>query len=128
MIHKTAGDRFSLPLRGAPNPSTGAQGTTPGSFAREPEIGGPLAYSSPDTPGMPAPSDKSAWDFNPAPRSAADAVTQLEKARLGVVTLEMRRVAEREPHLTAEQIRDEVAAGRMILPANRVQLIQLSGG
>ena len=30
----------------------------------------------------------------------------------------MQRVAEREPHLTAEQIRDEVAAGRMIIPAN----------
>jgi phosphomethylpyrimidine synthase len=34
----------------------------------------------------------------------------------------MRRVAEREPHLTAEQVRDEVAAGRMIVPANRVHL------
>jgi phosphomethylpyrimidine synthase len=49
-------------------------------------------------------------------------VTQLEKARLGTVTQEMRRVAEREPHLTPEQVRDEVAAGRMILPANRVHL------
>src|SRR5690606_16837955 len=35
---------------------------------------------------------------------------------------EMKRVAEREPHLTAEQVRDEVAAGRMIIPANRVHL------
>ena len=34
----------------------------------------------------------------------------------------MRRVAEREPHLTPEQVRDEVAAGRMIIPANRVHL------
>ena len=34
----------------------------------------------------------------------------------------MRRVAEREPHLTAEEIRDEVAAGRMVIPANRVHL------
>ena len=34
----------------------------------------------------------------------------------------MKRVAEREPHLTAEQIRDEVAAGRMIIPANKVHL------
>jgi phosphomethylpyrimidine synthase len=49
-------------------------------------------------------------------------VTQLEHARLGIVTPEMRRVAEREPHLTAEQVRDEVAAGRMIIPANRVHL------
>ncbi len=30
----------------------------------------------------------------------------------------MQRVAEREPHLTAEQVRDEVAAGRMVIPAN----------
>jgi phosphomethylpyrimidine synthase len=48
--------------------------------------------------------------------------TQLEHARLGVITPQMRRVAEREPHLTAEQIRDEVAAGRMIIPANTVHL------
>ena len=34
----------------------------------------------------------------------------------------MKRVALREPHLTAEQIRDEVAAGRMIIPANKVHL------
>jgi phosphomethylpyrimidine synthase len=34
----------------------------------------------------------------------------------------MRRVAEREPHLTAEQVRDEVAAGRMVIPANKVHL------
>ena len=49
-------------------------------------------------------------------------VTQLEHARLGIITPEMRRVAEREPHLTAEQVRDEVAAGRMIIPANTVHL------
>jgi hypothetical protein len=29
-----------------------------------------------------------------------------------------KRVAEREPHLTAAQVRDEIAAGRMIIPAN----------
>ena len=71
---------------------------------------------------MPAPSSKTAWDFNPLPRGADRAVTQLEKARLGIVTPEMRRVAEREPHLTAEQVRDEVATGRLIIPANRVHL------
>ena len=48
--------------------------------------------------------------------------TQLEHARLGIVTPEMRRVAEREPHLTPEQVRDEVAAGRMVIPANTVHL------
>jgi phosphomethylpyrimidine synthase len=43
-------------------------------------------------------------------------------SRLGIVTPEMQRVAEREPHLTPEQVRDEVAAGRMIIPANKVHL------
>ena len=115
-------DRFARPLHGAANPSSGGLGTTPGSFALKPDVGGPLAFASPDTPGMPAPSDKTAWDFNPSPRGADRAVTQLEKARLGVVTPEMIRVAAREPHLTPEQVRDEVAAGRLIIPANRVHL------
>lgn len=114
--------RWQRPMHGATNPSTQAQGTNPGSFALAPNIGGPLTFSSPDTPGMPAPSEKTAWDFNPAPRDAEHAVTQLEKARLGTVTPEMRRVADREAHLTPEQVRDEVAAGRMIIPANRVHL------
>jgi len=114
---------YPLPLHGAPNPSSHASpGTTPGSFAARPEIGGARTFSSPDTPGMPEPSEKTAWDFNPAPRPAETAVTQLEQARLGVVTPEMRRVAEREGHLTPEQVRDEVAAGRLIIPANRVHL------
>ena len=154
--------RFPAPLLGAANPSTLAQGTSPGSFARRADVGGPLAFSSPDTPGMPAPSDRTAWDFLPQgwstvtlagrPEGPACAnccgdafgvvefgnargewrrvihpkgflpVTQLESARLGIVTPEMRRVAEREPHLTAEQVRDEVAAGRMVIPANRNHL------
>ncbi|MFM8732731.1 MAG: phosphomethylpyrimidine synthase ThiC, partial [Phycisphaerales bacterium] len=33
-----------------------------------------------------------------------------------------RGVAEREPHLTPEQVCDEVAAGRMVIPANIVHL------
>jgi phosphomethylpyrimidine synthase len=121
-----------IPLRGARNPVTGTSGTNPGSFSNAPAVGGKLAYSSPDTPGMPPPSDRTAWDFLPDGwrREGAFAVapagfvpvTQLEHARLGIVTKEMRRVAEREPHLTAEQVRDEVAAGRMIIPANRVHL------
>jgi len=152
----------TLPLHGAANPSTLRQGTSPGSFARRADVGGPLAFSSPDTPGMPAPSDRTAWDFLPAGWSTvtlaaapegpacanccgdafavvefADArgqwrrvvfpkafvpVTQLEHARLGTVTAQMRRVAEREAHLTPEQVRDEVAAGRMVIPANIVHL------
>src|SRR5690606_34891855 len=45
-------------------------------------------------------------------------VTQLEHARLGYITPQMKRVAEREGHLSPEQVRDEVAAGRMVIPAN----------
>ena len=123
---------FKLPLHGAHNPSSQGAGTSPGSFANRPEIGGPRTFSSPDTPGMPQPSEKTAWDFMPedwhfdgtrwqAPEGF-EPRTQLEHARLGTVTPEMRRVAEREPHLTAEQVRDEVAAGRMIIPANKVHL------
>ncbi|MED5261305.1 MAG: phosphomethylpyrimidine synthase ThiC [Myxococcota bacterium] len=85
---------------------------------------------------MPPISDKTAWDFMPPdwqrvedaegirwlPPEGFEPITQLEHARLGHVTAEMKRVAEREPHLTPEQIRDEVAAGRMVIPANRVHL------
>ncbi|MBW2540477.1 MAG: phosphomethylpyrimidine synthase ThiC [Deltaproteobacteria bacterium] len=123
---------FELPLRGAHNPSTESAGTSPGSFARAPDIGGPRTFSSPDTPGMPQPSNKTAWDFMPEdwrfeggrwhPPAGFEPVTQLEHARLGTVTPQMRRVAERERHLTPEQVRDEVAAGRMIIPANKIHL------
>ncbi|MBI1909062.1 MAG: phosphomethylpyrimidine synthase [Deltaproteobacteria bacterium] len=89
---------------------------------------------------MPLPSDKTAWDFMPGGwklkpghlrRDAADSwiapqgfvpVTQLEFARLGQITPQMKRVAEREPHLTVEQVLCEVAAGRMVIPANKVHL------
>jgi phosphomethylpyrimidine synthase len=47
----------------------------------------------------------------------ADCATQMHLARKGVVSPEMTRVAERE-QLPAEVIRDEVARGRMIIPAN----------
>ena len=70
---------------------------------------------------MPEPSAKTAWDFMPA-KQAGTAVTQLEHARAGTVTEAMKRVAAREGHLTGEQVRDEVAAGRMVIPANRVHL------
>ncbi|RLS46484.1 MAG: thiamine biosynthesis protein ThiC, partial [Planctomycetota bacterium] len=49
-------------------------------------------------------------------------MTQLESARLGIITPQMARVAERESHLTPEQVRDEVAAGRMVIPANTKHL------
>src|SRR5271155_3805342 len=102
------------------NPSTELEGTTPGSFAKRGAIGTPYAFSSPDTPGMPGVSDLTAMDFA-SPRDA-QAKTQLEAARFGTVTAQMQAVALREPHLTAEQIRSETAAGRMIIPANKVHL------
>ncbi len=49
--------------------------------------------------------------------SDAGCRTQMHLARQGVVSAEMQRVAERE-HLPGELIRDEVARGRMIIPAN----------
>lgn len=145
------------------DPSARQTGTTPGSFAQKPQIApgtaGKWTFSSPDTPGMPAPSEKTAWDFlpegwqttertgqengnSPARQTAGEItfeqadgsrrqvrfpaafqpITQLEHARLGIVTPEMTRVAEREPHLTPAQVRDEVAAGRMVIPANKVHL------
>src|SRR5688572_14499027 len=111
---------YSLPPLGD-NPSTDRQGTTPGSFALTGRVGTPYTFASPDTPGMPAPSDLTAMDFRDATRDR-EHKTQLEAARDNVITPEMHRVALREPHLTAEQIRAEVAAGRMIIPANKVHL------
>ncbi len=183
--------RFPLPIHGALNPALTPNVTTPGSFALAPDVGGPRMFASPDTPGMPAPSTKTAWDFLPDgwsmvdlgtrafepstgdivsanahvpdassrnfPRATAEActncmgdtrdvvefstargqrlrviypkgfrpLTQLEFARLGVVTPQMKRVAEREPHFETlfpgrgpEAVRDEIAAGRMVIPAN----------
>ncbi len=135
---------YELPPQGQ-NPSSTAAGTSPGSFALSPRIApghaGAWTYSSPDTPGMPLPSNQTAWDFMPEgwsrrpdfagshetaeawePPADFTPITQLEHARLGTITPEMTRVAEREDHLTPEQVRDEVAAGRMIIPANTVHL------
>lgn len=47
--------------------------------------------------------------------------TQLQRARAGEITPEMEFVAKREL-LSAQLIRDEVAAGRMVIPANKVHL------
>jgi phosphomethylpyrimidine synthase len=166
--------RLGLPHHGAATPGRTAGVTTPGSFALAPDIGGPLMFASPDTPGMPAPSTKTAWDFMPedwlveildasiprggalmpsspssspclacesvtftdargitrrvTPPPAFTPITQLEHARLGIITPQMRRVAERETHFEAlfpgragggaEAVRDEVASGRMVIPAN----------
>jgi phosphomethylpyrimidine synthase len=149
---------YALPPIGA-NPSSTFAGTSPGSFATTPRIApgaaGRYSFASPDTPGMPEASTKTAWDFLPEGWSTCmgeqpgtdstecsattflqgdgstrtvvhpksfQPITQLESARLGIVTPQMQRVAEREPHLTPEQVRDEVASGRMIIPANTVHL------
>ncbi len=151
---------YSLPPLGL-NPSTTAAGTSPGSFAQRgkiaPGVDGRWTFASPDTPGMPQPSEKTAWDFLPDGWTTAKAQglhplgfvsgstrvvfeesnstlrevrftagftpsTQLESARLGIITPEMTRVAQREGHLTPAQVRDEVAAGRMVIPANKVHL------
>ena len=130
---RSAGPRASwrLPPVGG-NPSSRSEGTSPGSFAAPARIGTPVPFGSPDAPGMPAPSERTAWDFMPPdwkriggrwlPPDGFQPVTQLEFARLGQVTPQMRRVAEREPHLGPEQVRDEVAAGRMVIPANPAHL------
>lgn len=130
-----------LPQVVASDPSSTHAGTTPGSFSAAPQIApgrrGAKTYSSMDTPGMPEPSDKTAWDFMPVdwtmksgfeadyeqasawePPNGFDPITQLESARVGKITAEMLRVADREEHLTAEQVMHEVAAGRMVIPAN----------
>ncbi len=44
-------------------------------------------------------------------------LTQMHFARQGTITTQMRRVAEREG-LPVELVRDEVARGRLIIPAN----------
>jgi len=48
-------------------------------------------------------------------------MTQLEQAKAGIVTPEMIRVAQRE-NVAPELIRAELAAGRLVIPANRLHL------
>ena len=79
---------------------------------------------------MPQPSNQTAWDFMPPawtlkpgcennhevhtawlPPEGFQPITQLEHARLGTITPEMERIAKRELHLTAVQIRDEITVG-----------------
>src|SRR5438876_1156202 len=53
-------------------------------------------------------------------------MTQLEAARKGLITGEMRRVAQREC-ARPEFIRDEVARGRLVIPANKRHLAGSAG-
>ena len=48
-------------------------------------------------------------------------MTQYQQAKAGTITPQMQRVAQRE-NLTAEFVRDEVAAGRLVIPANHLHL------
>ena len=123
---------FQLPPLGG-NPSSPRQGTTPGSFARPSQVGGPRAFASPDTPGMPQPSGKTAWDFMPGDwkqrRRALDAARGLragDPARARAPGHRSRPRCGASPSASrtsrAEQVRDEVAAGRMVIPANKVHL------
>ncbi|MFN7804322.1 MAG: phosphomethylpyrimidine synthase ThiC [Planctomycetaceae bacterium] len=58
------------------------------------------------------------WSFC---ATAQHSMTQIEAARRGEITPEMEYVARRE-NLSPELIRDEVAIGRMVIPANKVHL------
>jgi len=53
-------------------------------------------------------------------------MTQLEAARAGTTTAEMRRVAQRE-NRSPEFIREEVARGRLVIPANKRHLAGSAG-
>src|SRR6266516_3057769 len=55
--------------------------------------------------------------LKPAEGVGMTCITQMYFARQGVVTPQMQRVAERE-ELPVELVRDEVARGRLIIPAN----------
>jgi phosphomethylpyrimidine synthase len=83
---KTTNRSFTLPPQGD-NPSTDREGTNPASFANRGQVGTAYTYSSPDTPGMPGVSDITAMDFA-APRDV-EGKTQLEEARIGIVTPQM---------------------------------------
>ncbi|HWL92587.1 MAG TPA: phosphomethylpyrimidine synthase ThiC, partial [Phycisphaerae bacterium] len=54
-------------------------------------------------------------------------MTQLQSARKGIITPEMIRVAVRE-NVTPEFVRDEVARGRLVIPANKRHLAGSGGG
>jgi len=54
-------------------------------------------------------------------------MTQLQQARAGTITEAMRRVARREG-IDPDRVREEVAAGRLVIPANRLHLAGHDGG
>src|SRR5207253_8047018 len=60
-------------------------------------------------------------NHNAKSRQSETMTTQLVAARAGQITPEMEFVAKRED-LSPELVREEVAAGRMVIPANKVHL------
>ena len=80
MVSKSSSDAFyQLPPLGN-NPSSQGEGTTPGSFARKPDVGGPRAFSSPDAPGMPEPSTVQAPALTFDPLSLGSLICILERS------------------------------------------------
>ncbi len=65
--------------------------------------------------------DRRAGDFYGSHGGFDPRMTQIQQARAGVITPQMEYVAKRE-NLEPELIRDEVARGRMVIPANKVHL------
>src|SRR5689334_7553577 len=78
-----------------------------------PSNGNPLNGNN----GRSAPLPRAEWIAGRKGENADGNFSQMHYARKGVVTQEMEYVADREK-LSAELIRDEVARGRMIIPAN----------
>jgi phosphomethylpyrimidine synthase len=70
-----------------------------------------------DPTGKDVPKPRAEWISKRQTENTDGNFSQMHYARRGVVTDEMRFVAQRE-NLTPELVRDEVAAGRMIIPAN----------
>ena len=123
-------DYSSTSLASAVIPPSGGTGNdTPGSFAAAAsQIGTPRSLQLTGHAGhADSPRRRAAWDFMPhGLERAGDALRRACEPGRACERLLLRPAvwvrAEREPHLTPEQVRDEVAAGRMVIPANRVHL------
>jgi hypothetical protein len=100
-LHGAFDRSFVLPPV-AGNPSTKRQGTSPGSFANKGAVGTAMAYSSPDTPGMPGVSSITAMDFAREEDSAR--ARNLKLCFSFAISSAMKHVATREPHLTSRSI------------------------
>ena len=70
-----------------------------------------------DPTGKDVPKPRAEWISRRKAENTDGNFSQMHYARRGVITDEMRFVAQRE-NLAPELVRDEVAAGRMTIPAN----------